>query len=192
MPWMLPSMLQDSQDVPVYSGHAALPQWNVGSRSGCAFSPWGTSLCGHLTVTNASFPPAQNPPFSPGTRPQTPHSSTLPHQCLSRCCCPGPTATTVTRAAAMMILFISRLLENGGDDLGEVGVHPVEDVVVIGGAFSAGAFGAQRCVPPHWLTGTLSRTGCQMDRSASWESLSVPVEAKPFVLFSGSDRARAQ
>lgn len=61
----------------------------------------------------------------------------------------------MTHAAAVMILFISRLLGNGGDDLGEAGVYPVEDTVVIRGAFSAGTFGGLRHVPPHQPTVTI-------------------------------------
>ena len=58
-----------------------------------------------------------------------------------------------------MILFISCLIGNGGDDLGEVGVYPVEEIVVIRSvirsAFSAGIFAGLRCVPPHQLTVTI-------------------------------------
>lgn len=37
----------------------------------------------------------------------------------------------MTQAAGMMILFISCMLENEGDDPGDVGMHSVEDIVVI-------------------------------------------------------------
>ena len=79
----------------------------------------------------------------------------------------------------MMILLILCLLENdgdGGDDLGEVGVHPVEDVVVIAGVFSA-TFG-------HHLTHRLP------DGQKRFVEITLfPWKLRPFVPFPGNDTA---
>ena len=67
--WMLPSVLQHSQDLPVYSGG---PHRDVGSLSKCALSPRGMAVSGHFTATEASFIPSPVPFLLPGNMPPVP------------------------------------------------------------------------------------------------------------------------
>ena len=106
VPWMLPGVLQDSQHLPVCSGGCCTTSAGRGLPLGMCSLPLGHGWLWAPAATGASSPPAQGPSSSPGACPQNLHSSTLLHQRLSCCRSPGPTATTMTQDAAMMMLLI--------------------------------------------------------------------------------------